>query len=526
MPHRYRSVASKVMVSTGLVGMASLLIQGWISLHNMESALLEQNEQSIHRLTDGVNRSLSLMMLSGQSDMARGYAAEMRGIEGLIDFKILRLDAREAFLPYDDQKNGRLEEDAGVVGYTHYDPSRVPAPFARAIEHLGPVTESAISAADGTTLRTYYIPLPNKEECQSCHGTGHKVRGILSLTISLAPLEQRITQARINALATAGISTVTFLLILWWLLRRSVTVPLNRTQEIISVIAAGNLTRRVPLNSDNQDEVSNIARHVNDMAHGLEATLLLVRRQFATISESLERFATTRKQVEEQTSRSATVTNEVARFMKVIMELIWKSADHSRTTEKIAREVAEEAQQTGQAVMEAVAVMGRIGERTEVIKAIARQTNLLALNASIEAARAGEHGKGFAVVAAEVRKLAEHSDASAREIGRLTEESRSVSEKASARLNTLVPKILHTAQLVANIDHLSNAQGEGARKISSALDRLDQAVRENAETSNQITTVSSQLSAMAHRVEEALGVFQLESEEQTNLPDTANQGSI
>lgn len=64
----------------------------------------------------------------------------------------------------------------------------------------------------------------------------------------------------------------------------------------------------------------------------------------------------------------------------------------------------------------------KINEITTLIDDIAEQTNLLALNAAIEAARAGEGGRGFAVVAEEVRKLAEQSRMSARDITKVVEE--------------------------------------------------------------------------------------------------------
>lgn len=63
-----------------------------------------------------------------------------------------------------------------------------------------------------------------------------------------------------------------------------------------------------------------------------------------------------------------------------------------------------------------VSKVRRLSGVTDAIRRMARQTEILSINAAIAAARAGEHGRAFGVLAGEVRRLAQQSSESAREI--------------------------------------------------------------------------------------------------------------
>ncbi len=319
-----------------------------------------------------------------------------------------------------------------------------------------------------------------------------------------------VKRTLIAAIAVTGTIFIIILLLIV-AIGRSIISPVMKLAEINSQVSQGDLRdellRKVDLGA--KDEIGQLAQATSKMVSDLSGLIRRIRETAQKTVLSAQQIASGTEMMSQGSTEQAASAEEVSSSVEEMNATIRQNAENAAQTEKIAQSSANDAIESGKAVSEAVIAMKDIASRISIIEEIARQTNLLALNAAIEAARAGEHGKGFAVVAAEVRKLAERSQAAAAEISHLSSTTKEVAERAGKMLAQLVPDIQQTAALVQEISAASKEQAGGAGQIGSAIEQLNNVIQQNAGATEQIASTAQELSAAAAELDQMVALFKL-----------------
>ncbi|MBF0370663.1 MAG: methyl-accepting chemotaxis protein [Magnetococcales bacterium] len=329
---------------------------------------------------------------------------------------------------------------------------------------------------------------------------------------ALGPVVQQHNEETVTIVVwVSSISFFIAIFLAWWI-TRMVTKPLGgepgALADILTTLSNGDLRVNIDVQPGDTDSLTVATRQMVEKLKTIVGEITVAAENVTSGSQEISSSASS---LSDGATQAAASVEETSSAMEEMASNIQQNTDNAQQTQQISQKAAKDAEEGGQSVSEAVVAMKEIADKISIIEEIARQTNLLALNAAIEAARAGEHGKGFAVVAAEVRKLAERSQAAAGEISQLSASSVQVAEKAGNIINTLVPDIQKTAELVQEIAAASQEQNQGADQINQSIQQLDGVIQQNAGASEEMAATSEELNAQADQMSQSISFFKVDN---------------
>ena len=317
-----------------------------------------------------------------------------------------------------------------------------------------------------------------------------------------------------------------------WLAHRF-TQPIRSVLHAANQMAAGDLSSSVEVTASG--EAAELQLALVQLNVTVRTIVRDVKDEVTHLMGGTQEIAAGNLDLSSRTEAQASNLEQTAASMEEINGTIRQTAQVSDEGALLAKETAQLAHRSHEAVLSVGVTMKeisessrRIGDIIQVIEGVAFQTNILALNAAVEAARAGDQGRGFAVVAAEVRALAQRTAEAAKEIRRLIEESRARVEmgdqraaEAKARMDEAMASVERVSALLSDISLSAKEQAVGASQVSEAVSQLDSITQQNAAMVEELSAASSALNAQVSRVSQTIRVFKLSAGDKTLAEEDA-----
>ncbi len=509
-------VRTKILLSFSVIIALSFILSAWISyvsysfrtkvdnLKSYETPLLVVEENLRYNIAQRIALARAYLLYGDKTylDRFKSYTDASRKLQD--ELLALTSDPELAKLVKDSSEWRALVESKV---FQAYDAGRQ-AEAARVLkDELEPMARTIMDTLDKVTDK-------RQDEI------GQVQQSLLSDTVALA------TTAIMFMLLIVAIG-LTFAFVI----AARISKPIEAVERNLSLIAAGDL-RVDKLQESGKDEIGRLLVAANTMS-------VQLRSLIASVSSSAEQVAATSEQLsagsQQTTAAAAHVAESIEQVASGAENQSAKSGESAVAMEEIAKGIeliadssqsvadsasvmvanAEEGNTAAQDAVERIGVLSEtagnvsrviaqlntqaqeIGGIAKLIADIAAQTNLLALNAAIEAARAGEHGSGFAVVASEVRKLAEQSGESAKEIAERIEHIQLSSARAVTAMDSGLEEVNRSADSVKQLGARFSQILDASRSVSRQVEEVSASAEEMSASTEEVSASIDEMAKIA-----------------------------